>query len=355
MTPQSQTLPASGEGKGGEGRFEKALNAILEAGPLPLGPDSPYSTYLGKLGLKAEAAGKVRVFAMVDAWTQWLLHPLHALLFKILGRLPSDGTHDQLAPVNRLLERSHSRFWCYDLSAATDRLPVDLQAALLNYLFGNSFGFAWKNLLVGRDYQVPSSAKSYGSGFPESVRYAVGQPMGALSSWAMLALTHHFIVQWAAYRKGFAFGAFTEYAVLGDDIVIANGDVAGSYLQLMEALGVGIGIHKSLCSRKGVLEFAKRYLVRGVDCSPVPVKELVAALLDMDSTTQLIRKYELGVKSITAFMGYGYRTRGRLSATFDVLPGKLASLGIWRASPWGMLKLPTAVWARVNSFVLRNE
>lgn len=208
---------------------------------------------------------------------------------------------------------------------------------------------------MGRDYQVPASSKKYGSNFPGSVRYAVGQPMGALSSWAMLALTHHFIVQWAAYRKGYAFGAFTEYAVLGDDIVIANGDVAGAYLQLMKVLGVGIGIHKSLCSRRGVLEFAKRYLVRGVDCSPVPIKELVAGLLDIDSMTQLINKYELGVRSIAAFMGYGYRTRGRLSATFDVLPGKLASLGIWRASPWGVLKLPTAVWARVNSFVLRDE
>jgi len=33
-------------------------------------------------------------------------------------------------------------------------------------------------------------------------RYAIGQPMGALSSWAMLALTHHLIVQIAAQRVG---------------------------------------------------------------------------------------------------------------------------------------------------------
>lgn len=35
--------------------------------------DSPYpkgERFLGKLGFKIEAAGKVRVFAMVDAWTQ---------------------------------------------------------------------------------------------------------------------------------------------------------------------------------------------------------------------------------------------------------------------------------------------
>lgn len=32
---------------------------------------------IGKLSTKEEAAGKVRVFAMVDIWTQILLSPLH--------------------------------------------------------------------------------------------------------------------------------------------------------------------------------------------------------------------------------------------------------------------------------------
>lgn len=32
---------------------------------------------IGQLSIKEEAAGKVRVFAMVDIWTQILLSPLH--------------------------------------------------------------------------------------------------------------------------------------------------------------------------------------------------------------------------------------------------------------------------------------
>jgi len=32
------------------------------------------------------------------------------------------------------------------------------------------------------------------------VRYAVGQPMGALSSWAMLNLTHHMMMQYCSWR-----------------------------------------------------------------------------------------------------------------------------------------------------------
>jgi len=35
-----------------------------------------------------------------------------------------------------------------------------------------------------------------------SVHYAVGQPMGALSSFNMLALTHHLIAQFCAREVG---------------------------------------------------------------------------------------------------------------------------------------------------------
>lgn len=48
---------------------------------------------------------------------------------------------------------------------------------------------------MGRQYAVPRKIRSLGMKIPKAVSYAVGQPMGALSSWAMLALTHHFIVQ----------------------------------------------------------------------------------------------------------------------------------------------------------------
>lgn len=108
----------------------------------------------------------------------------------------TDGTFDQLKPIKRLIEKGHRSFWCYDLSAATDRLPVNVQVELLRYLFGDVADH-WRKLLVGRSYHYPSDS-SVGCDKPGEVLYSVGQPMGALSSWAMLALTHHFIIQWAA-------------------------------------------------------------------------------------------------------------------------------------------------------------
>jgi len=65
---------------------------------------------IGALGFKDEAAGKVRVFAMVDCWTQWLLKPLHLAIFQLLSDFPTDGTKDQLKPINRLLEMGLTRF-----------------------------------------------------------------------------------------------------------------------------------------------------------------------------------------------------------------------------------------------------
>jgi hypothetical protein len=71
---------------------------------------------------------------------------------------------------------------------------VSLQATLLDTLLGSSIGTNWKTLLVDRDYQVPVSDLIQKRDKVESVKYSVGQPMGALSSWAMLALTHHLLV-----------------------------------------------------------------------------------------------------------------------------------------------------------------
>lgn len=70
---------------------------------------------------------------MVDPVTQWILAPLHKYLFSILRKIPMDGTFNQLAPIHRLLKRERKGLYSLDLSAATDRLPVRLQARLLDH------------------------------------------------------------------------------------------------------------------------------------------------------------------------------------------------------------------------------
>jgi hypothetical protein len=157
----------------------------------------------------------------------------------------------------------------YDLSAATDRLPVSLQVMVLEYILKDpSLAKTWAELLVGRAWHHKVEGPLY---------YAVGQPMGALSSWAMLALTHHVLVHIAASRIGMQIGTFRDYAILGDDVVIANEHVAAAYLNLMSQLGVEISLAKSLISEGGVIEFAKRLMSPAYDYTPLGAGVLLGA------------------------------------------------------------------------------
>lgn len=92
----------------------------------------------------------------------------------------------------------------------------------------------------------------------------------------MLALTHHVIVQIAAARVGKL--SFSSYALLGDDIVIADEAVARSYHMIMtEILGVEINLSKSLVSNDS-FEFAKRLVTMDGEVSAVGAKNLLVGL-----------------------------------------------------------------------------
>lgn len=300
--------------------------------------------FLGKLGFKQEAAGKVRVFAMVDPITQWILAPLHNAIFLLLEVIPQDGTHDQLKPVVRLLDRQRalltkgktsrvrkdSSLFSFDLSSATDRLPVIFQRWLLEPVITIAGASHWATFLVGRAYLAMNrpdvGLRTTSPGI--EVRYATGQPMGALSSWAMLALTHHCIVQWAWWRvcraSGVSWSWFQDYAVLGDDVVIMGDRVARSYVKIISSLGVDISGHKSLLSKRGTcLEFAKRTFLRGVDVSAVPLIELRAATKNIGAVSELVRKYNLTLGRYLSFLGFGYRAKGSAAGLINQLPFRL--------------------------------
>jgi len=109
--------------------------------------------------------------------------------------------------------------------------------------------------------------------------YSVGQPMGALSSWAMLAVTHHFIVQYAARISGNTYPGkwYDNYELLGDDIILFDESVANTYLMVMKSLGLEINLSKSVCSSKNqVNEFAKVTTFKGVNVSAISWKMFIS-------------------------------------------------------------------------------
>lgn len=282
------------------------------------------NSLIGKLGFKEESAGKLRVFAMLDILTQWTFKPLHDRMFEILKQIPQDGTFHQVLPLNLLVKRlpAGTPLWSLDQSSATDRIPALLAKDLLSSLTTPRLAEFWYTILTDRIFDGAYKKEVV------SVKYATGQPMGAQTSWSLgLALLHHAIVQFSAFKAGVVKNAewFQDYALLGDDIVIANNDVAREYQLVLTRIGVECGIHKSLVSPKGLAqEFAKRFYYKGVDMSPVPLKEIVASCATQGSSLEAARKYNLKESDYMYLLGYGYKSLSKQAWDVRRLPVRFA-------------------------------
>lgn len=277
--------------------YEKSLASFLEgrhAREVLKGHLSPRvrksvteTPILGRLSLKYEPAGKIRVFAIVDIFTQSALKPLHDWMFKILRDVVTDATFSQETRTAEFA-KTHAKesIYSFDLSAATDLIPFNLTVEVMRRPLG-SLADLWAKLLVDRSFTLPE-----GDG---KVRYTRGQPMGALSSWSSLAVTHHWLVQLAADRVGEF--PFTGYLVLGDDICIAGSIVADSYTEVCKEFGVPIN-NKGIVSpaspdRDSLTNFANQIICGEVNLSPIQVREEMAVgsvSQRVESLCRLIRR-----------------------------------------------------------------
>jgi hypothetical protein len=86
----------------------------------------------------------------------------------------------------------------------------------------------------------------------------------------MLNLCHHLILQKINIDLFKVVKWYTNYEVLGDDIVIFDAKVAAMYFDIMENhLGVSCNKSKSLIAPdRPVIEFAKRLSIGKVEVSP---------------------------------------------------------------------------------------
>jgi hypothetical protein len=305
----------------------KVIQQVERTGKASAFPGFGRTQGLGKLGFKVEPAGKTRVFAMVDCITQMIMKPVHSVVFNILGTIPQDGTFNQLSPAKKLLAKVGPKgsFWSLDLSSATDRFPVVLQHAVMALLLGPKLAGLWVRLLTWRDFIVPPLPKGVTppkEGVAHTVKYGAGQPMGALTSWGVFSLTHHILVQYCAYKAYGKLEWFTLYALLGDDIVLADEKVAKEYLHQLRVIGVECGLAKSLISSNGSFEFAKRTFIHGQDCSWISLKAIGAAQADLSVMEALlltrgVDTLMVTLKIVARFLGYGYRTLARLPAVLE--------------------------------------
>lgn len=287
------------------------LNSISSPIQFREGCDGPS----GRLSDALSGAGKRRIFAITNYIKQRTLQPIHDWLMSVLQSIPMDGTFNQVQPLEYL--KGFSSYWSYDLQAATDRFPYEWSECMLSQLFGEYYSSAVIDQLRSSIYRTPipvDPPSRIRKSRRRFLRFNVGQPLGAYSSWPLFALSHHLLV-WYAAELAYPGRVFKKYALLGDDIVIADEVVAHVYATLLDKLGVKISISKSLVSNEGVFEFAKRYRIRKgmVDISPISVKALLG-YISLWGVWEIAETYNVSsFSTLLRISGYGYRSLGSLS------------------------------------------
>nr|UPW42141.1 MAG: putative RNA dependent RNA polymerase [Zhejiang mito-like virus 10] len=266
---------------------------------------------LGKLSFIFDPECKLRIVAIVDYYTQLYLKPIHEKIFIKLKNLPQDRTFTQ-DPFMKWKDDENS-FWSLDLSSATDRYPIQLQRRLLEKVFSDNLAKSWMNILSTREFTTPEGNK---------LRYSAGQPMGSYSSWAAFTLTHHLVVHWCAKLEGI--DNFSDYILLGDDIVIKNDRVAKRYIEWTNYLGVDISEHKTHVS-KDTYEFAKRWICKGKEITGIPMNGIIEninnpfiVMVNLFDYFKVKGNYLGSVKNLTGILFSLYKgLNQKLSKKFD--------------------------------------
>lgn len=198
--------------------------------------------WIRKISVVRDKEMKNRPICILDYWSQTALKPFHDSVMKFLGTLPEDFTNQNKDFVTHLRKGS-GPYHSFDLTARTDRFPLDFQVRVVSAMIGKEKRMAWKHILVNYPFRTPKG---------DEIFFRRGQPLGAYSSWAVFSLCHHLILQ---YVKGCH--PETNYRILGDDVVIRGRPGARLYSRIMAQLHVDISPMKTHVS-DDTYEFMKR-------------------------------------------------------------------------------------------------
>jgi len=194
----------------------------------------------------------------------------------------------------------------------------------------------------------------------DPVKWAVGQPLGSYMSWPLFTLTHHLLVQFAAF-KVLKEKEFEDYQLLGDDIVIWNELVSGEYRRILDELSIPVSESKTITSTMGHSsgEFAKRLFMQGIEVSPIPLHLIVESQTNryqMPTLFELMQeRWEIDVN-----------LSGHLAFRSSFIPPKLANIlnilmGFRRilkgecAFPWCSFGEAEALFKRLSGYFIEKQ
>lgn len=238
---------------------------------------------IGKIGFIQEPGYKLRAVANPNAVWQAALAPLKKLILTDLERnFPTDCTHDQMSGILDIQAWLRQGKECYsvDLSDATNLMPRSLQMDVLRtrYLFTwpdnissrvpflgpfSHYGSSRKQQQFSElvdAFEFASAAKWYyreTDGSLRTARFTRGQPLGLGPSFPTFALTHNIILEGLCEKVGCK--PVNTFRVLGDDVVISDGEVHRLYRETLKNLGCKVSESKTIQSTV-LAEFAGRVI-----------------------------------------------------------------------------------------------
>jgi hypothetical protein len=171
-----------------------------------------------------------------------------------------------------------SYLYTSDMTAFTDRFPIQLETEVVSSKYGAVIGKLWKTVLTRREFYHKNG----------SVTYKVGNPMGLLSSWAVSTFTHHVVKAWCAHKCGIEYDKY-KYLILGDDTLDSKEEVYKLYIQTIQRLGVSISTSKCTKSEDGYAEFAKRLFSPDGEVTGLPVHLLSGLKSNPEQVLELVR------------------------------------------------------------------
>jgi len=220
----------------------------------------------------------------------------------------SDYTYNHIGGVRRALTFQGELF-SVDLSNATDTIPVSIGLRLISdfadtSIFPNLQQTVQdiKDVMVNRNFWHRSSDLKTG-GYDSSIRYSTGQPMGAYSSFPLLAATNHLLVAMAKTRSGHDFHLVKGgrrvpnrggYVIVGDDIVIRNRKVAEEYIRLLGEFGIPANPKKLVVGVR-TFEFCRRIVRDGVIVSVPSWNSYYQAIAGDDPTPIILLMRDYGM------------------------------------------------------------
>lgn len=142
-------------------------------------------------------------------------------------------------------------FVAFDLKSATDRWPLSVMHDLMACLFGPTLASSIVNGTLGLNTFHVCPPLLWCD------EHNTGDILPGWSSTGILRLLdtvravsplYYIYIIWLAAEMFYpsSMDPFTSYAILGDDVVIADAQVAKQYCLLLEQMGVSISLSKSL-------------------------------------------------------------------------------------------------------------